>query len=529
MGDLEGMLANSTHRTVRAATRDLMRQLGMTMVFGNPGSTELGFLTEWPEDFRYVLGLQETAVVSMADGYAQYSGNATMVNLHSSGGVGHAMGGIVTAYKNHTPLVILAGQQSRELLTGEPFLGSTEAPNFVKPYVKWSVEPARAADVPAAILRAYQMSTQAPCGPTLVSVPADDWDAEAAEVAVRQRIPGYAPDPDGLCQLVSALDCATRPAIVVGAAVDADGAVGDVVALAERLGAAVLASPMSGRCSFPEEHRLFAGFLQPARRTLAEALAGYDLVLVLGAPAFVYHVQSAPGPPLPALYVVSDDETELAWSVGTGLRASPRLAVRALCERVAPSARSWPAPRRRAEAPAQSNPMTAAYVLRVVSEVLPEDAIVVEEVPSHRNELHEHLPIRRGGGFLTIQSGVLGYSVPASIGVALAQPNRPVLALVGDGSSMYSIQALWTAVRERTPVTFLVLDNARYAALSSMAEAIGAAKVPGLELGGIDFRVLAGSLGCAAETVDRPEDLAPALKRALGAGEPILLQARTAL
>lgn len=494
----------------------------MTTVFGNPGSTELGFLADWPDDLRYVLGLQETSVVSMADGYAQYSGNAAMVNLHSSGGVGHGLGALVTAYKNHTPMVVIAGQQSRDLLTGEPFLGSTEAVNLPKPYVKWSVEPARAADVPAAVQRAYQMATQPPYGPVLVSVPADDWDAHAEPVVARPRVRGYPPDPAAVDELVGSLNACERPVIVVGAAVDADGAADDVVALAERAGAPVLASPMSGRCSFPEEHPLFAGFLQPARNSLDTVLSGYDMVLVLGAPAFVQHVRSSPGPPMPPLYLVSDDETELAWSVGAGVRGTPRLTVRALLDGVK-GGRSWPEPVRRAEPPARSEPMTAAYALHAISGVLPDDAVVVEEIPSHRNDLHRLFPIRRGGGFLTMQSGVLGFSVPAAVGVALAQPRRPVLALVGDGSSMYAIQGLWTAVREQTPVTFVVLDNAQYAALSSLADAVGAAKVPGLDLGGIDFGGLARSLGCGAERVDRPEDLVPAVRRGLAADEPMLL------
>jgi benzoylformate decarboxylase len=521
-------VAAPTQPTVREATRQLMRELGMTTVFGNPGSTELGFLADWPDDFRYVLALQETSVLSMADGFAQYSGNAAMVNLHSSGGVGHSIGALVTAYKNHTPMVVIAGQQARDLLTGEPFLGSSEAVNLPKPYVKWSVEPARAADVPAAIQRAYQMATQPPYGPTLVSVPADDWDAPAEPVRARPRVHGYPPDPAAVHEIVGALNASERPAIVVGGAVDADGAVDDVVALAERAGARVLASPMSGRCSFPEEHPLFAGFLRPARRSLDETLAAYDLVLVLGAPAFVQHVQSPPGPSLPPLYVISDDPVELAWSEGNGVRGTPRLSVRALLDGpdgsggVKPG-RDWPEPVPAAAPPARSEPMTAAYALRQIAGVVPEDVVVVEEIPSHRNEMHRHFPIRGGGGFLTMQSGALGFSVPAAVGVSLAQPKRPVLALVGDGSSMYAFQGLWTAVREQTPVTFVVLDNAQYAALSSLADAVGADKVPGLDLGGIDFVGLARSLGCAAEKVSSPEDLAPAVRRAMSAGEPMLL------
>src|ERR1700682_6235911 len=171
--------------TVRAAVLDLLRAFGMTSIFGNPGSTELPLFRSFPKDFRYVLGLQEAVVVGMADGYAQATRNAAFVNLHSAAGVGNAMGNIFTAYKNRTPLVITAGQQARSILPTEPFLFSMQAAELPKPYVKWSNEPARAQDVPAAIARAYYLAMQPPCGPTLVSIPVDDWDRPAEPLPAR--------------------------------------------------------------------------------------------------------------------------------------------------------------------------------------------------------------------------------------------------------------------------------------------------------------------------------------------------------
>ncbi|HEX3779978.1 MAG TPA: benzoylformate decarboxylase [Pseudonocardiaceae bacterium] len=521
-------MAEQGRSTVREVTRELMRGLGLTTVFGNPGSTELGFLDEWPDDFRYVLGLQELCVLSMADGYAQYTGNAAMVSLHSVGGVGHAMGGIATAFRNHTPLVILTGQQSRELLTGEPFLGSVDATEFPKPYVKFAVEPMRARDVPAAILRAYQVATQAPYGPTLVSVPGDDWGQPADPIVLRPRSSGYAPDPRLLAELAEALRNSRRPALVVGGSVDADGAAAEVVTLAEKLNAHVWTSPMSGRCSFPEEHPLFAGFLPPAKVRITAALADYDLVVVLGAPAFLQHVvideQSVA---LPPLYLLGDDDSAHAWAPeGISVRSTVRLGVTALLAELGPTDRPAPAPRARAAKPEASEPMTGPYVLSVLSELLPDDAILVEEIPSNRGDLHEYLPIRHAGGFLTGQSGVLGFSLSAAVGVSLAQPDRPVVALVGDGSSMYSIQGLWTAAREHTPVTFVVLDNGQYGALRNHAHDFGMSKTPGTELGGIDFRALAISLGCDAEYVQTPAQLAPTLEAALASDRPTLVHVR---
>ena len=153
-------MESSGRLTVRDVTRNLMRELGLTTVFGNPGTTEVPFLNEWPDDFRYVLGLQESVATSMADGFAQQTGNAVLVNLHSAGGVGHSLGAVFGAYRNRTPMIVLAGQQERRLLPDDPFLGSTEAPQFPKPYVKWSLEPARAQDVPLALIRAYQLAMQ---------------------------------------------------------------------------------------------------------------------------------------------------------------------------------------------------------------------------------------------------------------------------------------------------------------------------------------------------------------------------------
>ncbi|MCA1228207.1 thiamine pyrophosphate-binding protein, partial [Saccharopolyspora sp. 6M] len=182
-------------RTVRDVTRDLLRELGLTTVFGNPGTTEVPFLTGWPDDFRYVLGLQESVVVAMADGYAQSRRAPVLVNLHSAGGVGHALGSVFTAYRNRTPMIVTAGQQTRTLVFDEPFLGATDAATFPRPYVKHSCEPASAADVPAAIARAHRLATTAPQGPVFVSIPADDWGQPAADVPARPATPNPAPDP----------------------------------------------------------------------------------------------------------------------------------------------------------------------------------------------------------------------------------------------------------------------------------------------------------------------------------------------
>ncbi|MDQ4115478.1 MAG: thiamine pyrophosphate-dependent enzyme, partial [Actinomycetota bacterium] len=321
-------------------------------------------------------------------------------------------------------------------------------------------------------------------------------------------------------------DGAPRAAIVAGAAVDADGAVPDLVALAERCGAAVWAAPLSGRCSFPEDHPLFAGFLTPERRALGAELSPYELVVVLGAPAFTYHVQR-PGdvPPLPPTVVVSDDPDVLARTPhGRGVLASPGAMLRGVLAELGEDTAAVTVGRPRREPPAPADGLTAALVYATLADVLPGDAVVVEEAPTHRGVLHEHLPIRSDdAGFLTTASGALGYGIAATVGAALGRPDRPVVGVLGDGSAMYGIQALWTAAREQAHAVFVILDNAEYAAVRLLGEAAGGAKLPGTRLGGIDFAALARSCGCAARRVETPADLAPALLDALAATGPTLL------
>jgi benzoylformate decarboxylase len=511
--------------TVRDVTRDLLRSLGLTTIFGNPGTTEIGFLRNFPEDFRYVLGLQESIVVAMADGYAHASGRAVLVNLHSAGGVGHGLGHVFTAYRNNTPMIVLAGQQVRSLLPGEPFLGALDATTFPRPYVKWACEPARAADVPAAIARAYRVATQPPYGPTFVSVPADDWDAEGEPLPERPPIPGFGPDPDALAALASALDGARNPALVVGPGVDAEGAIPEAVTLAERARAVVWASPMSWRCSFPEDHPQLMGFLPPEERGTVEALRPHDLVVVLGAPAFLYHVfRGKAEQDLPDLYLVSDDEQVLARAqTGVAVRSGVRAAIQALTELIETPTRPIPTGRIPRPRPPETTPITAEWVFATMADELPPDVLLVEEIPSHLLVRREYLPVRaRRTGMLSTGGGALGYGLPAAVGAALGAPNRKVVAVLGDGSSMYSIQALWTAAREHLPVTFVIVDNAQYAAVDILAGPENG-KMPGVELGGIDFTALAAGMGCATYRVEQPHELKPALAGAMADDRPTLI------
>ena len=531
---------------MRQAVLDLLRGLGITRVFGNPGSTELPLFLDFPPDFSYVLGLHEGVVVGMADGYAQATRNASFVNLHSAAGVGHAMGNLFTAYKNRTPMLVTAGQQARSILPFDPFLHSAQATELPKPYVKWSVEPARAEDVPLAIARAYYIAMLPPRGPVLVSVPVDDWAVPCEPVLPRAVSTELRPQPTLLAAVGQALDAAQRPAFVIGAAVDRDGAWHEAVALAERHQARVFVAPMSGRCGFPEDHPLFAGFLPALRERIVQRLAGHDVVLAMGAPAFTYHVEGF-GPHLPegaALYQLTEDPHTAAWApTGTSVVGSLRLSLQDLLARPAPPLRSAPArlPRvQRAEAPRPGESLSVAYLLQTLADLRPRGSIVVEEAPSARAVMHQHLPMLEPESFYTMCSGGLGHGLPAAVGVALAEtqaaaaagrPARRVLALIGDGSAMYGIQALWNAAQLKLPLAIVIVKNRRYAALQEFAPSFGfapGAPLQGCELPDLDFVALAAGHGVQGLRVTTADALHTALAQALQEPRPLLLEVEVA-
>lgn len=512
--------------TVRAATLQVLRAYGISTVFGNPGSTELKMFRDWPGDIRYVLSLNESCCVAMADAFAQVNGNASFVNLHSAAGVGHAMASIFNAYRNQSPVIILAGQQTRAMFPTEPLLFATDAAQLPMPYVKWSVEPARAQDVPQALVRAYHVAMQRPRGPVFLSVPEDDWDVETELPEIRRVDDAVAPNPVLLGELVAQLRDCTSVQIVAGAAVDQADASQTLITLAERLEASVWASPMSARCSFPEDHRLFAGFLPPVRSQLRARLAGAEVVLVVGAPVFTYHVHTE-GPyitPGTRLYHLTEDPQHAARSpVGTSILCSLKLALEQLLERLPVQARDPGKGRAPVPMPAASDPISGEFLMAAIARNLPPDAVVVEEAPSHRNALHDYLPIRRPGGFFTEASGGLGWALPGAVGVALARPGRRVFCIVGDGSSLYSIQALWNAVQQNLPIVFIVFNNRGYGALRAFGDALKITGAPGHDVPGLDFVHLARGFGCDAQPVVRAEEVDAVLRAACERQGPILL------
>ncbi|MFB8182514.1 benzoylformate decarboxylase [Streptomyces sp. NPDC055966] len=515
--------------TVHSVTYDLLRSLQLTTVFGNPGSTEQTFLQEFPEDFQYVLALQEASAIAMADAFAQVTRRPALVNLHSSAGLGNALGNLVAAYRGNTPLIVTSGQQHRELLIGEPYLGNREATTMPQPWVKWSYEPARAQDVPEAFLRAYAIALQPPTGPVYLSIPMDDWnqplDGFTRTRTVSERV---APDTERLRRFADRISASRNPALVFGPEVDRAGGWDAAVALAEKLRAAVYGAPLLDRASFPEDHPLFGGPLGMSVKTISDRLTGHDLVIVIGAEVFRYYPY-VPGPYLPEgtelLHITADPAVASYARMGDSLLSDTRTAIELLVDLVEEgTARTAPAPMprpRRLPRTPSSGPLSPPEVYAALSRVRPADAVIVNESTSTMAQQIEWLPTIRSGSFFATASGGIGWGTPAAVGVALGDRangvSRPVIGLIGDGSFQYSVQGIWTAAQHQLPVVYVVMRNQEYSILKSFAVLEETPGVPGLDLPGIDIASLARGYGCRTAEVETAEELEKAFNAALHA------------
>ncbi|MGW6942560.1 benzoylformate decarboxylase [Streptomyces xanthophaeus] len=505
-------------RTVREAVLDVLRARGMTTVFGNPGSTELPMLKDFPEDFRYVLGLQEAVVVGMADGFALASGTTALVNLHTGPGTGNAMGAILNARANRTPMVVTAGQQVRAMLTMEALLSNPQATLLPQPAVKWAYEPPRPADVAPALARAAQIAETPPHGPVFVSLPMDDMDAElteaedrGAQVAAARRVTHAAvPAPAVLAELAGRIAAARSAVLVVGDDVDASGAWDAVVDLADRTGLPVWAAPVSARVSFPYDHPQFRGELVPAIGPLSGQLAGHDLVVVIGAPVFRYYPY-IPGAYLPEgtelLLLTRDAEEAAKAPVGDAVVADLALTVRGLAEHF-PADSHVREPHEQVRFPEETEGvLTPLAALSAVAQGAPENTLWVNESPSNVPRFHEAARISSPRSYLFSAGGGLGFGAAAAVGAQLGAPDRPVIAVIGDGSVHYAVQALWTAAHYRLPVTFVVLSNARYAILQWFARLEHAEGAPGLDIPGLDITAIAAGYGLRTHRVQGSGEL----------------------
>jgi len=520
--------------TVRDAAFDVFRRRGLTTMFSNPGSTEVPFLAGLPDDLRFVLALHEGPVVGLATGYAIARGEPALAVLHTTAGLGNAVGALATARVNRAPLVVVVGQQDRRHLAFEPFLtGKLE--RLAGDYPVSVEQPVRPQEVPGAIERAWH-EARTRRGPAVVIVPMDDWDApaerEREDAAAGRVVRAAAVDPGAVIELAAFLDAAESPALVVGAGADDPETWSALVELAERLVAPVFQESFGARAGFPQDHRLFAGFLPADRPRLREKLAPFDGVLVVGAPVF-RQSPFAEGRLTEVgtrIALVAEEPEEVHRSpVELAVLAPPAAVCRELARRVPQRDAAPPEQFQTPEAlapPAEGEQLRAGQVLAALAERLPRDAVVVEEAPVDRPELHDRLLAREPLGFLSAAMGGLGFALAGATGVRMALPERPVVAVVGDGSSLYGIQALWTAVHYGAGVLFVILSNGGYAIMDRLAERRGLSS-PWPSFEEVEVAAIARGFGCEARRISTYDELIAALDEAVptlaSRKEPLLL------
>jgi len=541
----------------KRAFLDLLKQEGVEIIFGNPGTTELplmdAFATE--NELRYLLGLQEAAVMAMADGYAQASGKLTVVNLHVAPGLGNAMGMLYDAQKAGSPILVTAGQHEQSFTATEPILWA-DLPTIARPLVKWSSEVHRLADLPRLVHRAAKTALAPPTGPVFLSLPGDilraDGDIDLlAPTRVASRLRG---DAEAVAQAATLLAQAERPVIMAGDAVAQSRAHRELAELAELLGAPVYTEFVPNTASFPSSHPLFRGSMVRLAPEVRKILDQHDVLFSVGADLFTLSLPSDVEPMPPQIKLIHLDLDP--WELGKNYPASVAIlgdpkatlpditgaarermtsgARAAARERLASASRAIAAEREalktKARALAGATPMQPLALLNAIGEMLPKDAVVIEEALSSAPGIRQLIKADDPQSYFGLRGGGIGWGLPATIGVKLALPERPVVGLIGDGSAMYTCQGLWTAARYRIDAVFVILNNTSYRILKQRLHAMrGLAEQTdsyvGMELTDpqIDFVGLARSLGIAAEKAKTVQEATDLLAHGLNGGGPLLI------
>lgn len=523
-------------KTVHQYTYEILRKNNIQTIFGNPGSNELPFLKNFPSDFQYILGLHEGAVVGIADGYAQATGQPAFVNLHSAAGTGNAMGALSNAWNSHTPLVITSGQQTRAMMGVEALLTNIEATQLPKPLVKWSHEPASANEVPHAIHRAIDISKAEAAGPVYVSIPYSDWDVEVDEqnehLLHKQMVSAQCLSVKDLTLIQEKIKAAKNVALVLGTDVDRQFANENAIKFVEALNVPVWVAPSSPRCPFPTTHAAFQGILPASIAGISKIFEDYNLVLVFGAPVFRYH-QYEPGQYLgenTELMAFTCDLHEAARAaMGASFVCDLDDTLARLSEVV--EAKSTAVVPRKELALAESS--TGGYIkperlFDLLNLLAPEDVVYTNESTSTTNILWERLSLKGQGSYYFAAAGGLGFGMPAAVGIQLARPERRVVAVIGDGSANYSITALWTAAQYRIPVIFIILKNGTYGALRWFAGVLNAENVPGMDVPDIDFTQISKGYGVDAYSVNNDGAFIEVFNQALDSDKPTLIEVITA-
>ncbi len=534
---------------------DLLRANGVEFVFGNPGTTELPLVDAFAAEtgIRYILGLNEVVVLGMADGYAQSTGKLAVANLHAAPGLGNAMGMLYNAAKAGAPILVTAGQQDTTIALTEPLLWADLA-TLARPLVKWSHEVGRVDDLPRAVHRAAKVALTAPIGPVFLSIPGDVLTADAGgtdPMAPTRIAPRLRGDTASIAAAADLIAAAASPLIFAGDAVPRSDAHAELAALAEAIGAPVWLEGMANTAAFPSDHPLYAGSvarMTPAVRALTD---GHDLIVSIGADLLTQSQAAgvealSPGKPLIHL---DDDPWEIGknFPAAAGILGDPQATLPELTAAVL--ARMPPATARatavatdlagqraalvaRAEADADALPLRPLAVLHAIAQCLPAAAIVVEETLSTGMNTVRHLmPAVRPDSWFGMRGGGIGVALPQAIGIKLALPDRPVLALSGDGSAMYAIQALWTAAHYRLGIVAVIVNNRSYRILKQRTRALdGPSAAAGTYVGmdltdpAIDFVALSEAQGVPAEQVATLPELRAALARGFAGPGPRLIE-----
>jgi len=521
----------------KRAFLDLLKQEGVTVMFGNPGTTELPLMDAFAveHDIKYILGLQEAALMAMADGYAQASGGLAVLNLHVAPGLGNAMGMLYDAMKANAPVLVTAGQQDLEYLVTEPVL-SADLPTLARPFVKWAAEVHRAEDLPRYVHRAVKTALAPPTGPVFLSLPGDILKNDAEmELLAPTRV---APRVRG-----------------AGDAVAQSRAHKELVALAEAIAAPVYVEFIPSTASFPASHPLYRGMMTRTQAGVREVLDRHDLVFSVGADLFTWSLPSAtePWPPgLPLIHLDTDPWQigknypaqaailgdpkatlpDITAAVGARMTAGAKNAAAArLASLTATIKKDREAFRAKARALAGKTPVQPLALLEAIGAMLPKDAVVIEEVLSSAPGIRSMIQSDDEQSYFGLRGGGIGWGLPAAIGIKVALPERPVVALVGDGSALYTVQGLWTAAHYRLPVIWVIFNNTSYRILKQrlvmlrgLAEQ--ADKFVGMELTdpAIDFIGLARSLGIDGARAATVHDTTDLIAKALKDNKPMLIE-----
>ncbi|MBA9050352.1 MULTISPECIES: benzoylformate decarboxylase [Streptomyces] len=517
--------------TVTDAFYRVLRRHGVTAVFGNPGSNELSFLTGLPDDIPYYLVLQEGAAIAIADGYAQASGTIGFLNLHAASGTGNSMGCMTNTADCHTPMVIMAGQQARRYVPVGAMLTNVDPVKLGDPLVKWSGEPLRPQDGPALVSKGLMLANSAPRGVVYLSVPLDDWTQPAEDgalelLAQREVIGDPVLSQKALDTLVEALDAASAPALVLGPGADTEDGYAAAVALAERARLPVWIAPSPPRSPFPTRHRCYQGQLPSAAGAVADILGKCDTVLCFGAPVFRYHAPSdddflRPGV---SVHAVTDDPDEAARApFGRIAIGDPSDALVRVAAAVAESDRAWPPVRTLPEADTSGPHFTAEAILDAIDRGKTDDTVIALEWTSS-DQLRDRLTITRAKSLFYCAAGGLGWGLPAAIGLRLGRPDRPVVALIGDGAMQYTPAALWTAARHQVDVTYVVCTNTKYRALEEFSELLHVPKGEYLDISGLNVLDIARGYGLETHRADSLDDLTDYIRQGATAKGPRMVE-----